>query len=157
MLADLLPIISVGFHGCAVAILYLGYRLYREVVRKDNEREIIEIKSKNLKFFLVISLIFLVMGPGFQILENVLSNSQKNSLHLVIYPKKEEMPENTPMPDIRLKAEPLALKDGGYVADIKNNDTLSITIYGIIDSIKDLKKEITRLNVENHKKAYFEN
>lgn len=98
---DLIDLVRLGFHGVALAVLLLGYRLLKTVVearvREGKEASDFSVILKNIRTFMVLSLCFFLAGAAMEIWR--LGLAPVNQISLVLSPS--EMPEtDIAMPEI---------------------------------------------------------
>ncbi len=145
MLENFLPLITAGFHGFAVAMLYMGYKLLKTVVARQveaNEENLkrLSILVREIRFFLVISLIFFFAGSGLQLYNQM----RDNEIFVLVSPRK--MPSKDLMPTIlKNNNEEIRLNNGMATIRIKDKSTLDFITQQLVDEVRSNRKIISEL------------
>jgi len=138
---DFVQLVQMGFHGTALAFLILGFFLMRGVLRQNQKKENhenLEIKLKNVRFFLLVSVVVMILGIGAQFLVNYLDSRYDVEVHL----SPSGMPQGT--------SEPLLSTQGGQVQfdhglgrlTVGRNLPIRLVIDDIVERIKTLEAEV---------------
>jgi hypothetical protein len=117
-------LVRLGFHGFAIVILYLGYRLLRSVVKsKDIKVEDLKPRLKEVRIFMAFSLIFLFGGASLEMLRG----GQKYDVHVIVTPAP--LPSGIKQPILTLDAIQSVLDNNTGTAKSKLRDGASIHLH----------------------------
>ena len=149
----IIELVRLGFHGFAVVMLLLGYRLLK-VVPKQADIQALERRSKDIRFFMWISVVFFVLGVGSELFKQsqlhkaeMSQQLQENELNVYFTPPPSLMPLGVDMPII-LKGASLLLPDkktGVVTIKVKHGEAFHLQFYSITKEIEGLKQLVETL------------
>ena len=118
-----IELVRLGFHGFAVVMLFLGYRLLRAVVGEKassaaEEITGLQLRLKSVRNFLVISLIFFVLGVASELFRMSQEKRQTNEMTMQLQPEAASMPDEALVPT-------LLAEDDGNPKPVKMNEATS--------------------------------
>ena len=138
---NMTDLLQVGFHGTALAFLILGYRLLQQALEDpppdDPEAEKLSLILRNIRFFMVASLAFLLVGVGAQIFLN--QGERRVEVHLS---PTAGFPEGVDGPIIRVSDRKVAFEDGRGELVVKGADSIRVVIDHIVARLHQLELEI---------------
>lgn len=149
MLNAALPLIQVGFHGCAVVMLYFGYKLLRKLVEQqiaqpqNDNFDRLKMLLREVRVFIAFSLLFFLAGATLQLVNNLMDNAQKNKIYISLDPS--EMPYDVDMPAIRTEEEIIQLEDGHVSLKVGENQTVIIKIGDLTQKIRQFQNLSNKL------------
>lgn len=86
MTTDLLvSLVRLGFHGAALAMLFLGYMLMRRVLNAEATEQL-GPRLAQVRFFLVVSLMFFLVGAGLELVRRAQMNDVSISISPMPWP-----------------------------------------------------------------------
>ncbi len=103
----IIELVRLGFHGVAVVMLILGYRLLRGVLEKQSKitSEIglsgLKLRLKEVRVFLVISLVFFILGAGSELFRRSQEKQQENEMTVLIQPEISTIQDKKFVPILR--------------------------------------------------------
>lgn len=135
-------LVRLGFHGFAIVILFLGYRLLRSVVKgKDIKIEYLKPLLKEVRIFMAFSLIFLFGGASLELLRG----GQKYDVHVIVTPAP--LPIGIKQPILTLDAIQSVLDNATGTTKSKLRDGASIHLHiePIINQYQEMNFELRRI------------
>lgn len=157
----IIELVRLGFHGVAVVMLFLGYRLLRGVVvgksKVDGKIGVdkLKLRLKEVRVFLVISLVFFVLGVGSEFFRKFQERLQENVITVHIQPESAIMPEKNSMP-ILLKekmdcsgCETVSMNKAtkAFKVKVKHGQIFYLQLYNLtqkLESLNNLVKQLTK-------------
>ncbi|MEM7483185.1 MAG: tetratricopeptide repeat protein [Acidobacteriota bacterium] len=129
---------QLGFHAAALVFLYLGYRLLRQVVASGGEE--LPLKLKNVRFFMIMSLAFFVLGASLQLYEGWARRTDRSGARqLLLHLSPTRMPEDVPPAEVRLAGELLEFDNGRAAPEIHAATDMAINLERIRDVVVRLR------------------
>lgn len=137
----IIELVRLGFHGFALAMLLLGYRLIRTASSEGNP-EFLDRRSKDIRFFMAVSVIFFVLGVG----SELYAKTQAIDLIIVVNPAPSAMqPEVEP---IFKKGTDLLVLDwdtGHTTISVKHGEQLYLQFYSLTKEMERLQNVVEQL------------
>lgn len=138
---DFTSLVQLGFHGTALAFLMLGYGLLRQVLNEppadDPNNEKLGLMMRNIRFFIVASVIFLVIGVAAQIYFD--RTERPVEVHLS---PTSGFPEGVAGPKVMVREQKVVFVDGRGHLKVRENDSIRVVIDELIRRLHDLEFEI---------------
>ncbi len=114
---NLVDLIRLGFHGFAAAMLLMGFRLLKTVINKqddsdhtENSRLELKLLLKSVRNFLLISLVFFVLGVTSELLKNQFEKNQVNEMTVMIQPDANGVIDKGLLPTLLKEDEGIPVK-----------------------------------------------
>jgi len=144
---DLAQLLQLGFHGTALAFLLVGYRLMKQVLEDDDDDNL-DLRLRNVRFFLGVSVAVLVLGIGGQILAQYLDSRHTVEVHL----SPSGIPEDLPFPDLSTDGESVVFDGGRGSMIVGRNLPVRLVVDDMVDKIRDLihEKELLDAQLRRH-------
>jgi len=134
-------LLKYGFFAVSLIMIYLGYSLTKEVISHQNAN--VE-KIKSAKFFLIMALLFMVVGGIFE----VYKASNCKTVVLSIEPWHQGYEKRLGELNIRCGTHKYKF-DGNYrELKIKNNASIDIEIYSLIEKADKLQTQMKNTIVQ---------
>ncbi|MEM1177994.1 MAG: hypothetical protein AAGM22_06605 [Acidobacteriota bacterium] len=141
---DLAELLQLGFHGTALAFLLVGYRLMKQVL-DDEDGDGLELRLRNVRFFLAVSVAVLVLGIGSQILVQHLDSKHEVEVHL----SPSGMPESVAEPQIStLGAPPVVFEQGLGRITVGRKVPIRVVVDELVDKIEELMDQRDLLDAQ---------
>ena len=134
-------LLKYGFFAVSIIMIYLGYSLTKEVISYQ-ETSIEKINSA--KFFLVMALLFLIVGGSLEIYRT--NNSR--TIVLSIEPWHQKYEQRFGELKIRYGAEKFNFNDNCRELKIKNNGSIDIEIYSLVEIVDKLQSQLNNSLVQ---------
>lgn len=130
------PLVRLGFHGLALAMLVLGYRLLRQLLLSP-ETKTLQPKLKEVRVFLGISLVFFFSGASLELVRR----AQRNEVTIAISPMP--WPGEIPLPTLLAdQSEELPLADKQHsVVELRHGATVFVHLESLADEIRKLQAQ----------------
>ncbi len=150
---------ELGLHGAALVFLWLGYRLNNELNEQNAtapaEIEVLKLKLRQLRFFMVLSLAFFVIGAGLEIYQvrSERLTAPAPAVDLVTYIQPKTMPEGFPSLEVRIAGKALEFPSGRNHSTLSQAADLMIDAEPLRDAIVNMRSTLTSLQVAQAKTA----
>jgi hypothetical protein len=146
-------LVRLGFHGLALVMLFLGYRLIRQVLTGkadvaqngfDQSAKLFSLRLTGVAMFLGVSLIFFILGVGSELMRH----SQENDV--IVYFSPKEMPGEIEMPILVKGMEPVHIhaETGAAMLRVKHKETLSLQLEVLTNELGRVRALVDRLTEE---------
>lgn len=147
----LIRLVQAGFHGVALAFLYLGYRLRKPLLSPNQQEEpspnalqLLTVRLQSAERFLTIAIIFLVIGGGLEIARMVMLSTQEKHPHEVAFILQPGHMPNGVAP-IRISKNgaagiPFHQETGRADFTLEHKDGIQIMVHPLINKIDEQSK-----------------
>jgi len=125
-------ILSLGVTGFAFIMLFMGYRLILKYPGKENQG--------NIRFFLVISLVFFLIGAVI----NLIEDRRPKELSICVIPSSVSATDVMPVIVNTTENKPLEVAQGGITrTQVSKNTALIMNFTALEKRIADLERTIS--------------
>lgn len=143
---DPVQLVQLGFHGTALAFLIVGFLLMKRVLGDDDDdegggqvdSEVLQIKLKNVRFFIGVSVLVMVLGIGAQFLANYLDSRHQVEVFL----SPSGMPQGLPEPLLSTRAGSVQFDHGLGEMTVGRNLPIRLVLDDLVDRIEVLEAEL---------------
>ena len=145
-----LQVFEFGLHGAALVFLWLSFSLNKELNQQNPTEppqiEVLKLKLRQLKFFMLLSLAFFLVGAALEIYQ-VQFKHPAPKIALITFLQPKAMPEGFPNIEARIDGRPLKFEVGRNVAELGQQANLEIDAASLRDAIVNMRSTLTGLQV----------
>ncbi|MDX1530754.1 MAG: hypothetical protein R3362_04440 [Rhodothermales bacterium] len=141
----LVDLVRTGFHGVALAFVYLGYRAIRDVTTQpsdddptndEEETRRLEMKLSAIHRFVLLSLVFFLLGIGSEMLRGFVFKAYKQDIMVSLQPHHIHLEQlKLPVPELRHNLIPFDIDEGGAIIRVSDRDKLEFLYDSLIARI----------------------
>lgn len=147
-----IALLRLGFHGFAVVMLYLGYRLLRTVVAEraspasESTAEIrgLQLRLKEVRIFCFISLIFFVLGVASELLRQFQVRSQENEMTMQVQPEIADMLGKELIPILlegrEMRTVSMGDNTSAFIVNVKHRQLYYLKLHPLAREVDRLRK-----------------
>ena len=155
MYSIVIELVRLGFHGFAVVMLFLGYRLLKTVVaeRGSPNTEGLQLRPKSVKTFLVISLIFFVLGVASELFRTSQERTRENEMTMQLQPEAASMPDGALLPTLLEEdeggAKPVQIDESTstFRVKVKHGQRFYLQLHTLTRRVENLTARVNQLQL----------
>ncbi len=170
-MGNIVELVRLGFHGVAVAMLILGFWLLRAVIVekkqpidpkvakevKDAEITKLKLKLKSVRNYLLISLVFFVLGVGSEMYKQIWEKTQENEMTVQLQPEAASMPDIALMPTLLKEDDPIPLPiqqaTSTFKIKVKHGQRFYLQLHTLTNRVENLTNRVNQLLLANEKES----